>query len=643
MNFKKRVFTAASAAVFAVSVLPFAAFADDEPAAYEKKTVPTYLYSMDKSEQLECLFRSDLPEIPYIDFEQYADRIYTVDYTTSANGDVYTISGNGMTFVADTAKDTMQIDGYEEYHDVNVVEVEDVQDAGYAKQAPGRVEGEKRSVSIDLSKYDIDLIGEGGKLYLPLTTINDLFSASYYGAEYLDGNLYFVKTLMATQDDDGYFDRSSIYKPLERSQALADYTYNELCFLFDNIYGKPPKCVLSKSISEKGLDKTLDTYSDISRKAKKYLHSTKRAEFYLGVTLLSELMQDGGHTVVIGGYLSDKYGDDDSLSSLPLMQEIGDAIDNDKDAAAIIADIILSPPVHEMIKPVREEKLKGATLVKSWDADNTALYVKGETAFFSFENFVDGVVKDLKWSLDYCAEKGMKNFVIDLSTNTGGSEEVAHYINAIISNKKNKTNVHKTFCRGNMSGNLIEVDFTLDLDLNGKFDDADKNVCYDFNFAVLTSKASYSCGNLVPCIAKQDGILVLGETSGGGTCMVSKNYFTDSGFYSISSILTILGNDLKDVDSGAKVVYDLTKKAADGSTDYSGLYDFDKLEECINEFYGVKPAESSSQPPESSSQPQSSQAAYDGPPLTGHTGAAASVAIILVGVAALAVIKKKQD
>ena len=194
-----------------------------------------------------------------------------------------------------------------------------------------------------------------------------------------------------------------------------------------------------------------------------------------------------------------------------------------------------------------------------------------------------------------------------------------------------------------MTGNVFEEEYTLDLDLDGKFDDADKNVCYDFNFAVLTSQVSFSCGNLTPCIAQQDGILVLGETSGGGCCMVTKNYFADSENFSLSNVKTLLRQDLTDVDSGAKVVYDLTKKAADGSTDYSGLYDFDKLEECINEFYGVKPAESSSQPSESSSQPQSSQAAYDGPPLTGHTGAAASVAIILVGVAALAVIKKKQD
>ena len=57
----------------------------------------------------------------------------------------------------------------------------------------------------------------------------------------------------------------------------------------DNIYGKPSKCVLSKSIAEKGFDKTLDTNSDLSRKAKKYLLSTSRAKFYMGVTLLSEM------------------------------------------------------------------------------------------------------------------------------------------------------------------------------------------------------------------------------------------------------------------------------------------------------------------------------------------------------------------
>lgn len=642
MTFKKRVFTAAAAAVFAVSVMPFAAFADDEPAAYSKKAVTTYLYSMEKSEQLECLFSSDLPEMPYIEFEAYADRIYTEDFKTTANGDVYTIKGNNMTFVADTAKDTLTVDGFDLNFDANVVVVEQSTVSDYACNTGDSMKGEKKTAVLDLSKYGIDIVGEDGKLYFPLTTLSDLFSPTYLAAEYVGGNLYFVKTLMASQDDDGYFDRTPIFQQTERSQAMADYTYNELCFLMDNIYGKPPKCALAASIAEKGFDKTLDTYSDLSRKAKKYLLSTSRAKFYMGVTLLSDMMGDGGHTIFLAGFGMDKFGESADFSDTPLMKAFGDIMDEDPDVVDIMAKLIMSPDVSDDVKEARKAKLKGAKLVKQWD-DKAAFYVKGETAFFTFDLFENSVVKDFKWSLDYAAQKGLKNFVIDLSANGGGDEDVAHYINAIIANKKNKTNVYNSLLRSSMTGNVFEEEYTLDLDLDGKFDDADKNVCYDFNFAVLTSQVSFSCGNLTPCIAQQDGILVLGETSGGGCCMVTKNYFADSENFSLSNVKTLLRQDLTDVDSGAKVVYDLTKKAADGSTDYSGLYDFDKLEECINEFYGVKPAESSSQPPESSSQPQSSQAAYDGPPLTGHTGAAASVAIILVGVAALAVIKKKQD
>jgi hypothetical protein len=218
-----------------------------------------------------------------------------------------------------------------------------------------------------------------------------------------------------------------------------------------------------------------------------------------------------------------------------------------------------------------------------------------------------------------------------------------------------------------MTGNVFEEDKMIDLNLDGKFDDADKNVCYDFNFAVLTSQVSYSCGNLVPCIAQQDGILVLGETSGGGCCMVTKNYFADSENFSLSNVKILLRKDLTDVDSGAKVDYDLTKKAADGTTDYSCLYDFNKINKCINEFYDIKTDDSSSKDNSShkedssrsdsskndssktetsqtnSSQPQSSQSSYDGPPQTGYAGAAVSVTVVIIFVAALAVIRKKQD
>ena len=651
MTLKKRLLTASAAAVFAVSVLPFAAFADDEPAPCEKKAVTAYLYGMEKSESLDCLFKTDLPEIPYIDFEAYADRLYTVDFKTSAKGDVYTVSGNDMTFTADTAKDTLTIDGFDENYSQNVVVVEQDSVSDYAKNSPAKTQGEKKPVTLDFSKYNIDLIGDSGKLYLPLNTLSDLFACTYRAAEYVGGDLYFLQTVMHSQNNDGYFDRSSIYNETERSQTLADYTYNELCFLFDHIYGKPSKCELSESIAAKGFDKTLDTYSDTTRKAKKYLQSTSRAEFYMGVVLLSKLLEDGGHTAFSASLFIDKFSDDGALSQTPLIKAFDKASEAEPEIAAYILEQMMSTPADEEIKELRAEKLKDVPLIKKWDADKAAFYIKGKTALFYFDQFMNSVVKDLKWSLDYAAQTGCKNFVIDLAANTGGEEEVAHYINTIMSNKKNRTNVNVTRMCSSMTGNIIINECALDLDLNGKIDDADKDVYYDFNFAVLTTKVSYSCGNLVPCMAKEEGVAVIGETSGGGTCMIAKNYFADSGYCTISSLMSFLRSDLTDVDSGAAVDYDLTKKNADGETDYSGLYDFDKLNECINAYYGVQPPESSqpeSSKPESSSQPESSQPAssrpaYDGPPLTGHTGAAVSVAVVLIGVAALAVIKKKQD
>jgi hypothetical protein len=49
MLFKNRVLTAAAAAVFALSVFPLTAFADSKEADYEKKSVTTYLYRMDRA------------------------------------------------------------------------------------------------------------------------------------------------------------------------------------------------------------------------------------------------------------------------------------------------------------------------------------------------------------------------------------------------------------------------------------------------------------------------------------------------------------------------------------------------------------------------------------------------------------------
>ena len=638
MAFKKRIVSAAAAAVFALSLFPVSAFADKAP-DYEKKDVTAYRYSLDKSETLQCLFTKDLPEVPYVNVEDYLDRLYTVDFTTSSDGDVYTVSGNGFSVVTDTSKDTVTINNYDNALGENIVEVEKADIGDYIKEGAPKLSSDK-PVTFDYSKYSIDLIGDDGKLYFPLTTLSDMFDCTYHAAEYIDNKLYFVQTLSVTSDADGYFDRSSVYVKLERSQAMIDYTYNELCFLMDHFYGKPPKAPMSKAIAEKGFDKALDDYPEI----KTMLKSNKRVDFQMGLLLLSEALDDGGHTIMCGGMLADMelYGDNDSCEMLSKFQT--EMIFDDK-ASEIIQKQVTGDDTTELIEKARTEKLKGATLIKKWDEHKTFFYTKGETALFRFDQFDHPVVRDFAWALDYASKNGIKNFVIDIATNGGGDECISHFINTIITNKQKNSNVITTQMRNSASGGILSKDWTLDLDLNGVFDDKDKSVYYDFNYAMLTSKASFSSGNLMPCMAKDRGILILGETSGGGTCMLSKHYYPDGTYYMTSGVHTMLRADQTDVDSGAAVDFDLVTKAADGTKDYSNFYDFAKLEEYINKFYGitpdVKPDNTNNVQPkiESAKKEENKDAA----PPTGQVGDTVTVAVLLIAVGALAVKRKDED
>ena len=422
MAFKKRIVSAAAAAVFALSLFPVSAFADKAP-DYEKKDVTAYRYSLDKSETLQCLFTKNLPEVPYVNVEDYLDRLYTVDFTTSSDGDVYTVSGNGFSVVTDTSKDTVTINNYDNALGENIVEVEKADIGDYIKEGAPKLSSDK-PVTFDYSKYSIDLIGDDGKLYFPLTTLSDMFDCTYHAAEYIDNKLYFVQTLSVTSDADGYFDRSSVYVKLERSQAMIDYTYNELCFLMDHFYGKPPKAPMSKAIAEKGFDKALDDYPEI----KTMLKSNKRVDFQMGLLLLSEALDDGGHTIMCGGMLADMelYGDDDSCKMLSKFQT--EMMFDDK-ASEIIQKQVTGDDTTELIEKARKEKLKNATLVKKWDEDKAVFYVKDKTALFRFDNFDHPVVRDFAWALDYASKNGIKNFVIDIATNGGGDECISHFIN----------------------------------------------------------------------------------------------------------------------------------------------------------------------------------------------------------------------
>lgn len=554
---------------------PCAAYADDKPYAIRELTA--YLFDMDHTAGYDCLFSDALPDVPYMDAAEYLSNIYTVAFAETENADgTYTVSSENGTMTIDPVSDTVRFDTYESFVFQDKNESGSAMASTIAREGGLEIEGEAKPLELDLGAYQIDLIADGGRIYLPLATLADLFVPTYNAAEYVDGNIYFLHTTDNMQGD-GYFDKSSVFNSFDRAPSLAEFTYHELCFFMDHFYGRPSKAKIAASIAEKGFDKTLDEYSDDTRKAKELLMSDDLLDFLAGFMYLDKLFDDGGHTSLFYELFL-AITDDDS--------KLGQAMQtspHNKMAVSRMFDMVLGRKTADVTE-VRKDAYAKYQTVKSWDKD-AMLVVDGDTAVFVFDSFNEKVAPMFKWSLDYAEENGIKNFVVDLTKNGGGTDTLLQYIYTLMCNKELHTNEGVMRYMSVPSGNIVLEKSQLDLNLDGEYDDSDKDVAYDLNFAVLTTNAAFSCGNLLPCMLQDQGVAVLGETSGGGSCMLSKAYTENAHYFFISGVKKFVRADGSDSDLGAAVDYDLTKLVED-KKDYSGLFDLKDVSEKIHDFYG---------------------------------------------------------
>ena len=569
-----------------IPALSVSAAGDDEPGGepYEVRSLTTYVYSKDNAATTVALFTQQLPTIPYLDAADFFDHIYTPDFTTTKNPDgTFSITSKNGTMVVDTEKDTLYFDAFEHFIISDPVIEGSTMQTSYATTAPPVVEGETKALTLDLGAYGIDLIEHQGKVYFPLPTLADLVCITYNAAEYIDGILYYVHTM---DSDEGYIDSSSLSEILYRDPAAAAFSYRELCFFMDHFYGAPAQCKLSASITEKGFDKTLNEYSDGTRTAKELLQSADMCYFYAGMMYLDEVMFDGGHTSMTAGVFM-SMADQSSAIYNAFAQMGKEHPDYAWQMMTAMMTMQKRTNFEKVIAPLREEAFKNYETVKAWDK-NASLLRSGDTVIFVFDSFKNEVIEPFKWSLDYAAENGIENFLIDLTYNGGGSSDVVAYIYTIIMNSANNahTNVFDLQTLFTTTGNTMVEKVSLDLNLDGMIDEKDCDVAYDLNFAFLCTPLAFSCGNLLPCLARENGIPVLGDNSGGGSCAMSKCYIEGWHWYTLSSPRKFIKADGTDADYGSGVDYELFTTDADGNKDYSGLYDMSDISDKIHAYYG---------------------------------------------------------
>ena len=183
----------------------------------------------------------------------------------------------------------------------------------------------------------------------------------------------------------------------------------------------------------------------------------------------------------------------------------------------------------------------------------------------------------------------MKNFIVDLTLNMGGSLDIVMAMTSLMYGESFAR------CVNTFTGQRIQWNYDVDRNFDGKFDEQDKDVHYDLNFCILTSDFSFSCGNMLPALCKDAGLLVAGQKSGGGGCGICI-YRTAEGFnYQISSARGRLADkQWQNIDPGIVPNVELPTDPT-AHTVYQGktyeqpalldFYDLDKMSVVISNFY----------------------------------------------------------
>ncbi len=513
----------------------------DDQTGYTVKMVPVNRDGNDGG-TVAIRFYEDLPSVPYIsvaDFQNVMLPGSTVSVTKTGTG-IYELKNAGGTLTVNTVTETCAFDDFLGF--TNQMElVQAGMENGYYDGLPyvrfnhQTLSGGSPAVNFDYGFYGINLRGDDAAVYFPFATLADLYADLYGHNVACNGE----KVVYASNDgpDDGIgafdevFQMDNLMKRKERKADMVAYNYAELCFVIDHFYGMPAGTDFEASLQEKGLDKTLEADAN-GQKVKQLLLSANIDDYADGMCMLYAYLYDGGHTKIWYGTPSTAF-----VETYPSLYEY-------YDERVVI-------PTNKKVLQIRGMALPERKVVFG---DSITYHKKGNTAICHFDSFSHS---DKQAWQDYYQGKGprptlatspkdplaifldaleqaaadpeVKNLVLDLTVNTGGSSDVLMAMTSVMFDQ----NFYRAY--NVITGQRTEWHYDVDRNFDGKYDAFDQDVHYDLNFCVITSPLSFSCGNLFPSICKDAGLLIAGQKSGGGSCAVGSYRTADGFYYKISS------------------------------------------------------------------------------------------------------------
>ena len=514
--------------------------------------------------QVALRFYSDMPSVAYISVADF-HKIMTGGETMKVNrqGDLYQLATRNGTATVDVKADYLNSTTYAGFVDLMwtmdpTLAPNAMYDGSkyikFVKMETPSTFTPTVGARLDFSKYSIDLHDDGSNVYFPFATLADMYSdCNFHNAAYYD-DLVVVSTKLDTYSINTIAPEYAA-KPYQRETVTADmakFRYQELCFVFDNIYGYPGRTILEQNgMAEKGFDAALESVPN-GKVVKRLLQSTNNMDFAWGRMAMQYLIDDGGHTCfwatvgmpenVDGDYVVRLMGAAANYPEANVMYEDWLKSSKERANAEKQLEALRKQAYGDVLYKSNSAKTTGVIIINSFnDMDEEAWnkYYASQKTDADWQELMKSYKKDafigFLYGLAQAKADGVKNLVLDITQNGGGSCDIVGSDVALL--RKNRT--VQFWSQDALEGNNKIATYYVDSNFDGVFDEKDdtnpKFDCSGMNIGVLCSKVAFSCGHQFPTLMKDYGFPIMGEHSGGGTCCIQVMQTADGQNFQIST------------------------------------------------------------------------------------------------------------
>ena len=477
--------------VILLAVICMSSFAvSAEEAGYTEQTVKV-LSGGEECGELALRFYSDTPHIPYMGINEYSEFVRQQPLSVQENEDgTCTFENwNGAEMICDAQAGSITVPDWNAFFALPMP-LEDMA-AGlkdstvhYARITEIAYEGEAEPVTLDFEKYGTAIYADGNDVYLPVSMLANIMTDIATNHLLYNGeNLYLQRFSLNSKGIENFFGSEVLQAQIhgeERPEDVIRQCYADLCFTLDYFFGHPGKAPLDEELAQDGLDGALSSLGEEGQEIREGLLSSDLAEYISSMNRLFMVYLGDGHTLFVSG--TQMIQDPAVRSEASFAAKLAAS-----GASGLLENpFLVTQTVNETI-PVQRTMIWGKDPYREYG--NTAIirvdsFMPDEAAWDSYykgegdlpEDDLGIVVSGLKKASE---NPDISNILFDLTCNGGGSPDVMMGILAMT------TGQNQLYGESVITGQKMTITFEIDANLDGVYDEKDKDVRYDYNYGVL--------------------------------------------------------------------------------------------------------------------------------------------------------------